>query len=181
MELAGTLPSALPSPAVGTRIAFQLVFPDLRWTNSLPKAPPKYGVKNLGSVVIGGGSEKLDDVHEGRAKDEEGHKTLIDARLVVGDYVSCAILPPLENGSIAPMPLLKAEFGPGVHDGRMNHSAFNTHYSNPPGFPRGGSRDSRSGRGDRSGDVGGFPEGEWRRGEKLPGTRGTRGRGRRNW
>ena len=32
----------------------------------------------------------------------EPEKTLQDARFVIGDYVSCAILPPMDNGGVAP-------------------------------------------------------------------------------
>ncbi|KAF4506369.1 hypothetical protein G6O67_006459 [Ophiocordyceps sinensis] len=63
MELAAAKPSALPYPAVGTRLAFQLVYPDLRNAALVNEASPQYAVKDLGSIVIGqalrGGSQRL--------------------------------------------------------------------------------------------------------------------------
>ncbi|KAF4613425.1 hypothetical protein G7Y89_g15462 [Cudoniella acicularis] len=70
--------------------------------------------KELGSVVIGdGGPGILPDEEEATivaggpmsgALGGEPEKTLQDARFVIGDYVSCAILPPMANGSVAPPP-----------------------------------------------------------------------------
>ncbi|KAF7542830.1 hypothetical protein G7Z17_g11239 [Cylindrodendrum hubeiense] len=65
LELAAAKPSALPSPAIGTRLAFQLVFPDLRNASAASNAQPRFGVKDLGSIIIGEGEpsvELSDDV-----------------------------------------------------------------------------------------------------------------------
>lgn len=72
-------------------------------------------------------------------------KTLQDARFVIGDYISCAVFPPLANGSVAPTERQGQENGAG-------------------GFRVRGS--ARGGMGGAS-----FPQGEWRRGE-TPGFRG---------
>ncbi|OAA68133.1 anaphase-promoting complex component cut20 [Niveomyces insectorum RCEF 264] len=91
-------------------------------------AAPRFVYKDVGSVVIGGGGpgapESLDaidrysldgdadafnsdpDSTERRAGEDpdDRRKTLADMRFVVGDYISCAILPPLPNGCVAPPP-----------------------------------------------------------------------------
>ena len=120
----------------------------------------------------------------------EPDKTLQEARFVIGDYISCAIFPPLANGSVAPPP------GPGTA-GRMGAggrgmSDFGGGRGGVLGGPRengfggfrvrGGPRGGASFNGGRPGD-GGLPSGEWRRGERVPegpgGGRGyPRGRGR---
>ncbi|ODA82639.1 hypothetical protein RJ55_01147 [Drechmeria coniospora] len=101
MELAAANPSALPCPAVGTRLAFQLVYPDLR--GALPNTPVRYAVKDLGSIIIGHGGPgaETSELGDTSARDEVG-RTLGDARFVIGDFVSCAVLPPLSDGSVAP-------------------------------------------------------------------------------
>ncbi|KAK7431810.1 hypothetical protein QQZ08_001751 [Neonectria magnoliae] len=88
LELAAANPSALPSPAIGSRLAFQLVFPDLRTTSAISSAHPRFSVKDLGSIVIGEGepgAELLDDVDiDGPVKEvKDKEKTLGDARFVM--------------------------------------------------------------------------------------------------
>ncbi|KAF4625581.1 hypothetical protein G7Y89_g12586 [Cudoniella acicularis] len=62
------LPSLLPDPAIGTRLAFRLIFPDTR--NPGPgTGPGRYMTKELGSVVIGDGGP-------GILPDEEGFKSV---------------------------------------------------------------------------------------------------------
>ncbi|KAI1173914.1 hypothetical protein F4777DRAFT_417053 [Nemania sp. FL0916] len=157
----------LPDPAIGTRLAYRLIFQDTRGPASLTK----YTVKELGSVVIGDGGPGLDpeDVDAERTLDDtEPNKTLADARFVVGDYVACAILPPLSDGSVAPSSSARMGRGTGAGESRLAVGRA----------PDGTTRDrevfmSRHGRG-RGGmavrglRAGGMPMGEWRRGEKLP-------------
>lgn len=197
-------PNALPDPAVGTRIAFRLVFADAR-SATRPDAPGRFTSKELGSFVIGapkqGEGELVGQEEGGKAKDSliallkdadgEPDKTLANGRFVIGDYVDCAILPPLSDGSIATVPPLPSANPRGPRD---------------PGYPppRGTLRENGySGRGEfggygiRGGRGGGrfpdrgpssMPSGEWRRGEAPPpndywgGGRGRgRGRGRGAW
>ncbi|UKZ79408.1 hypothetical protein TrVFT333_007161 [Trichoderma virens FT-333] len=107
LELAAAKPSALPTPAIGTRLSFQLVCPDLRGTSVNNTGQPKFAVKELGSIVIGEGypgTENTDEADPDVSMRDDGgkDKTLADWRFVVGDYVSCAVLPPLSDGSVAP-------------------------------------------------------------------------------
>ncbi|KAJ1337449.1 Sin3 associated polypeptide p18 (SAP18) [Microdochium nivale] len=105
----------------------------------------KFNVKDLGSVVIGEGGRGLDvsnldndsvldkkDGGVGADRDrnqaplqqlgegsDDGLKTLSEARLVPGDYISCAILPPLEeDGSVAPASSARAGRGLGAGEAR---------------------------------------------------------------
>ncbi|KAF7557356.1 hypothetical protein G7046_g6053 [Stylonectria norvegica] len=182
LELAASDPSALPSPAIGTRLAFQLVFPDLRPASTASNANPRFAVKDLGSVIIGGegpGVEGLVDANlEGRLRSEKD-KTLSEARFVVGDYVSCAVLPSLPDGSVAPEPIPQRQSPSNPREGRGgNRGSFQGREN---GSGRGG---SWGGRGVwRDGPAGGnFPMGDWRRGERVPEGPGgrVRGRGRRD-
>src|SRR5688572_4329496 len=116
MQLTELAPPAIPSPAYGTRLVFQLVFPDLRRTNPMPSGLPRYGVKDLGSVIIGTGPTEDDGEELWDRADED--KTLGDARFVVGDYISCAVLPPLDDGSIAAISSARSEPNRPMHDGR---------------------------------------------------------------
>lgn len=157
--LTTALPSLLPSPSVGTRIGYRLVFPD---TRSVPAsggsdAPGRWLSKELGSVILGHGDDydqENDPAALGRM-DGDAQKTLADARFVIGDYISCAVFPPLADGSVAPLPpatpAIRGTSGRG-------------------GPPRGeNGRPPRSGRGgDRAFGPMGVPHGEWRRGERVP-------------
>ncbi|PHH78862.1 hypothetical protein CDD82_2803 [Ophiocordyceps australis] len=73
MDLAAAKASALPYPATGTRLVFQLVYPDLRGVSLVNNAPPKFAVKDLGSVVIGQGGPGAKTVPD--SKDQELGKT----------------------------------------------------------------------------------------------------------
>jgi histone deacetylase complex subunit SAP18 len=162
---------------------FELVYPDLR-------APPRqdgsgrYGKKHLGSVVIGAGSSGTNGVHSEDANDElpkrrdelpagDEEKTLLEAKFVIGDYIDCAILPPLPNGDVAPVPRTTAGILGAGGGGMPRENGF-------------GGRGGRSG-GGRGGFDGGVPPGEWRRGDPVPQGEwgrggGGRGRGRgRGW
>ncbi|GKU00912.1 sin3-associated polypeptide sap18 [Fusarium langsethiae] len=171
LDLAATKPSAFPSPSVGCRLVFQLVFPDLRNTTTVPNSPPRFGIKDLGSVVVGGdsssdisGDTSMDATTKGP---DDKHKTLSSARFVVGDYITCAILPPLPDGSVAPASSVRKEQASGSHE--RKHGSFG----------RGGSKGSR---GDWRDEVGGdFYMGEWRRGERLPDASDGRPSGRERW
>ncbi|KAJ4260675.1 hypothetical protein NW762_007419 [Fusarium torreyae] len=179
LDLAATKPSAFPSPAIGCRLLFQLVFPDLRSTTAVANASPHYGVKDLGSIVIGddSGSDPPGDINmDATTRNvEDKNKTLNDARFVVGDYITCAILPPLSDGSVAPVTSVRREQASGSYDSRGG--GYRGGREN--GFRHGGSRGGRSGWRD---DVGGdFPMGEWRRGERLPDAPVGRSRGRGRW
>ncbi|KAI1844096.1 hypothetical protein JX265_009641 [Neoarthrinium moseri] len=206
--------SILPDPAVGTRLSFRLIFADTRAANSqhhhrqggAAAVPARFMVKDLGSVVIGDGGPGLDPADAAAAKslspEDDGAKTLADARLVVGDYISVAILPPLGDGSVAPASAARMGRGSGVGEA-------GSVVGRAPGYGRdrererdredgfgGGRRGGRGGRhdgygrggsepvgewrrGDFSGRGGrGIPVGEWRRGEALPDAPFGRGRGR---
>ncbi|GBF64401.1 histone deacetylase complex subunit [Trichophyton mentagrophytes] len=180
--LTSTLPALLPDPAVGTRLSFRLVYPD---TRSQPSSRPgdmgdgrgKYISKDIGSVIIK--PKKVEDEGEGiTLEGDEADKVLHDVRFVIGDYIDCAILPPLADGSVAP-PLPSR--GPSTSSVGGGMRAFG-------GGPF--SRDStlsrsRYGPG-RSGMMSGsnqasVPSGEWRRGERIPdGSGRAYGRGLRD-
>ena len=150
------MPTLLPDPIIGTRLSFRLIFPDSR--NTAPTAGPgRYMTRELGSIVIGdGGPGILPDDDEaaivagGQMAGPlagEPEKTLQDGRFVIGDYVSCAILPALPNGGVAPPPsgLTRGggAFGAGRGDFGGRGGAFNGARENGFGFrgrsgPRGG-------------------------------------------
>lgn len=166
LELAALVPQALPSPAVGTRIVFQLVCPDIRSTTAINNAKRRFVVKDLGSVVIGGARAESGDLEV--AADQR--KTLGDARFVVGDYVSCAVLPLLPDGSVAPAS--NAKRGSTGEDRKDFRGGL-------PSLHEGFYARGRGGRGAWP-DVGGridFPTGDWRRGERLPRNTTRRSRG----
>lgn len=178
--LTAALPSLLPDPPVGTRLCFRLIYPDTRGAATLgPDARGRYLSKDMGNVIVGPSDSPYRDEKGDEAPDDAGsrsraavrlqgsdaERTLQDMRFVIGDYVDCAVLPPLENGNVAPPPI--AGRGPvgGPAGGGMR--AFREN-----GF----GRPARGGRGDRGG---GIPSGDWRRGERVPD--GGRGYGRRGW
>ncbi|KAL2110008.1 hypothetical protein VUR80DRAFT_1699 [Thermomyces stellatus] len=134
-------PSLLPSPPIGTRLVFQLVYPDIRNPNPHQR---RYLAKDLGSVVIGGDP---DEEGIGAAGTNDDDRTLADAKFVVGDFVSCVVLPPLEDGSVAPVSFAKREKHPVRENGRLGGSA---------------------GPGPSFGVSAPFPAGDWRRGERVP-------------
>ncbi|KAA8567552.1 hypothetical protein EYC84_008027 [Monilinia fructicola] len=179
--LATALPDLLPDPAIGTRLSYRLIFPDTRPSAS---GPGRYTTKDLGSVVIGdGGPGILPDEEEsaivsgGIMAGElmgEPEKTLQDARFVIGDYVSCAILPPMADGGVAPPPSGPSRGGFGGRGMGPRENGFGGGYRG-----RGSSRGGGFGQGIGPGlGAGGVPSGEWRRGERIPdGPSGGRGRG----
>ena len=137
-----------------------------------PDARGRYLSKDIGSVIVGPRDspyrdEKEDEAPAGprglRLQGNDADKTLQDMKFVIGDFVDCAVLPPLENGDVAP-PIISGRGPVGASTGG-GMRAFREN-----GFGRPG-----RGRGDRGG---GIPSGDWRRGERLPD--GGRG-GRRGW
>ncbi len=139
--------------------------------------------KELGSIVIGDGGPGIlpseeeaaivgDGIMGGRLGGEP-EKTLGDARFVIGDYVSCAIMLPMENGGVAPPPTGPSRGG-GFGGGRGMGDFGGRGREN--GF--GGGFRGRGGRGGSNFGQGFVPQGEWRRGERVPeGPSGGRGRG----
>ncbi|EEP78107.1 conserved hypothetical protein [Uncinocarpus reesii 1704] len=195
--LTSCLPTLLPDPAVGTRLTFRLVYPDTKGQMGGfggPGAPGADDVrgrflsKDIGSVIIGpkvdmavkedGPSSAAMETNI-KLQGEDADRTLQDVRFIIGDYVECAILPPLPDGSVAPPISSRALLtGSSAIGGSMR--AF------PPARENGFGRSRHQGAGmGRGGGPAGFPSGEWRRGERLPegGGRGygrghTRSRGR---
>lgn len=183
------MPSLLPDPPVGTRLCYRLIYPDTKAAamsmGSGADVKGRYLSKDIGSVIVGprdsrdNQEEHHDDGQAGsgsgprgalRLQGSDADKTLQEMRFVIGDYVDCAVLPPLEDGSVAP-PLTAGRgaiggSGPGGVGGGMRA------FRDTPGF--GGGRAGRGGR-DR-----GFPAGDWKRRERLP-EGGGRGYGRRGW
>lgn len=172
LELAAAKSGALPSPAIGTRVAFRLMCPDLRNTSTAPYPQPHFAVKELGSVVIGAGGPGVEEAGDKMTTNNgKGKKTLADIKFVVGDYISCAVFPPLEDGSIVSPTAAKGDSvsGPRPPAGVGYQGGFPPRES---GAGRGASR-----RKDRASEVP-FPIGEWRRGEKVPNNHRWRGQGR---
>lgn len=182
--LTSALPSLLPDPPVGTRLCFRLIYPDARSAAMMgPDARGRYLSRDLGSVIVGPrdspyrGEEDVDDRAETRPRagpmrfqGSDADKALLDARFIIGDYIECAILPPLEDGSVAPV--LRSAPGPPPPVGGGMRAFRDNGYGG-----RGG------GRGPRGGDRGGppvLPVGDWKRGERLP-EGAPRGGGRRGW
>ncbi|RYO74555.1 hypothetical protein DL762_010404 [Monosporascus cannonballus] len=179
-------------------------------TRGSGSAAPRYTVKELGSVVIGDGGPALDPNAVGEADKTtlddpssgdggnnhsnnnssgsgsgggDGNKTLADARFVPGDYISCAILPPLPDGSVAPASDARTGRGAGLGEaralvGRPPDGGARAAAERENGFPRAAGRrpsvpgsdrgryhrfSGHRGAGAGSGGGGGVPIGEWRR------------------
>ncbi|KAG6040000.1 hypothetical protein E4U41_001722 [Claviceps citrina] len=186
LELAASKASALPYPAIGTRLAFQLVCPDLRSVSAISNAPPRYAVKDLGSIVIGQnttGTARSEFRETGSSMRDEpasdDNKSLSDARFVVGDYVSCAILPPLADGSVAPASAARRESNnAGYWDARESTRGGGGFHRRENGFGWPGVREGRGGgRRGGGGHMASVPMGEWRRGQTLPNMPPLRPRG----
>ncbi|KAK2762326.1 hypothetical protein FQN54_001336 [Arachnomyces sp. PD_36] len=179
--LTSCLPTLLPDPSVGTRLSFRLVYPD---TKSPPGGPGalgdtrgKYLGKDMGSVVIGANNEHNgDSAGKTKLQGADADKTLQDARFVIGDYVDCAILPPLSDGSVAPPIVTRQTAANSTLGGGMRAFGGPPIRENGYGRPRGGGGMGR-GSGFYGGGGGpGVPNGEWRRGERIPpGDRGYNG------
>lgn len=110
---------------------------------------------------------------------EDAGKTLQEARFVIGDFISCAVFAPLADGGVAP-PLRGGVGGRGGGEYGRGRGFGGGWENGGGGFRgRGGTRGVGGFNGGRIGD-GGVPQGEWRRGERVPEGRGgyARGRGR---
>ncbi|KAL9601526.1 MAG: hypothetical protein Q9219_002478 [cf. Caloplaca sp. 3 TL-2023] len=198
--LTSALPSLLPTPQIGTRLAFRLVYPDTRPPpphhyqqhhqqqppSLLP--PPRYLAKDIGTVVVGGEggvypSEEEEEVVRGGVMagelGGEPEKTLAEARFVIGDFLDCAVMVPGEGGRVAGVPRRGGGGGGEVRGGGRENG-----YAGGGGGGYGGGRGrggggrggylGGSGGGSGGGRLGGegVPSGEWRRGESLPDGRG---------
>lgn len=165
----------LPSPAVGARLVFRLIFAD---TRARADGPPKYVTKDIGSVVIGEGGPGAQVADTEPPTDR--HKTLADARFITGDYISCAILPPNEvTGDVQPASAARTGRGSGVGEARTTMGdapppPSRRGFNGPPGGVfyddrgyRGGRRPTIRG-GGRGGGGARIPQGDWRRGDDLP-------------
>ncbi|KAG0153822.1 hypothetical protein PDIDSM_1201 [Penicillium digitatum] len=182
--LTSALPSLLPDPPVGTRLCFRLIYPDARGAAmGGPDARGRYLSRDLGSAIVGPRDSPLradddEDKQDARPRPgplrfqgSEADRPLQDARFIVGDYIECAILAPLEDGSIAPA--IKGASGPIMGPRGGGGGGMRAFRDN--GYPRGPSRGGPRG---GSGGPPHMPRGDWHRGERLP--EGGRG-GRRGW
>ncbi|KIH93093.1 sin3-associated polypeptide [Sporothrix brasiliensis 5110] len=155
---------------------------------------PRFIIKDVGSVVIGSTGpgapttsldaiddaaipdELMDDDEDqlmltGNAgsSDDDGSRTLAKLRYTPGEYLSCAILPPLADGCVAPASSARSGRGSGVGE------APPSRMPPPPlsGASAVRSMDSRfSGRRGRDGYGAssnyGVPTAGWRRGDAIP-------------
>ena len=103
--------------------------------------------------MIGGTLDSEGVGNEGGGVSEEG-KTLGDAKFVIGDYVSCVVLPPLEDGSVAPVSLARREKHGGRENGRLGGERGGV-----GGAPGSGLRRERSVSGSISGSISGSVSG----------------------
>lgn len=136
LEVADASSSMLPHPAIGTRLVFQHI--SINDTTDVNRAP-HLSPKDLGSVVIGRGGPGT-DVDSDPTMERRNRtlpQTLAEARFLEGDYISCAIMAPMPDGSVAPEALAKADIG---DHGRSNR------YSD--GGARGGGRGMHGSKGD---------------------------------
>ena len=176
---AGMLPGVFPENMVGCRLGFRLVYPDMSVARGRLDEGGKgrYISREMGSVVIGAPKVEVNGEKEGAGGyelgGEDAEKTLEDVRFVIGDYVDCAVFPPLSDGSVVG----RGAVG-GFGGGRGRENGFAPRGARGGGYGMGGGR----GRGE-FGPI--IPSGEWRRGERLPdsgyrggGYGGGRGRGR---
>jgi len=175
--LTHALPDILPSPAIGTRLYYQLIYENSADYNS--RQPGRYLAKTLGGVMVRAGEHFGKEDGEGQDARRfaglevagDADKTLADARFVIGDYIAVTIMPPGPDGEVQPPPQQQttATRGP-VRDhpsrdyGRRESTSRENGY-HPYARPRGG-------RG-RYNDLGrsSVPSGEWRRGDVPPGER----------
>ncbi|KAH7109856.1 Sin3 associated polypeptide p18-domain-containing protein [Dendryphion nanum] len=173
------LPSLLPTPFTGSRIVFQLVFPDLKASS------PRYISRELGNIIVGAVGYNAEDKDVEMQEDEdevtnvklalkqldgELNKALRDAKFVTGDYVTAAVFPPHSDGTVpdAPPPPRPMGRGPPPRDGYGGRGGRENGFGGRGEFGYGG-----RGRGghrfeERRGSGGGVPSGEWRRGDVPP-------------
>lgn len=160
--LTNALPDIVPDPAVGTRLSFRMIYPDSmpRRGDRLDPGRARYTSKELGSVIVSAPASNTNGsgAQNGSAlalSGDGGDRTLAESRFVIGDFIDCAVFPPLSDGSVMPR---------GAAVARTNGGS---------GYGRG--RGSGSGSGSYAPRAGApIPSGEWRRGERLPGESGFR-------
>ncbi|OAQ97549.1 hypothetical protein LLEC1_01122 [Akanthomyces lecanii] len=173
-ELADARPNPLPSPAIGTRVVFQHVSPDLKRVSAVGGGRAKFAIKDLGSSVVGaGGPGAEDDEHPNENRGYGGTSTLQDAHFAAGDYISCAILPPLDDGSVAP-----------AYDAiKSQQPPRRTGPGQPATFSSRQNKYSRNSRNWDENEAPRFPRGDWSvDNQRQPPSRGRgRGRGRGRW
>jgi len=177
--LTQALPHILPDPSIGTRLSFRLVYPDLYANRGgggrlESEGRGRYLSKEIGSVVVSAPEYSNGDA-EGRPKLEgdDADKTLEDARFVIGDFIDCAVFPPLSDGTVVGRGSASASARGGVREngyGRVRGGGY--------GLSGRGSFNGHGPRGNDFGAPGSIPSGEWRRGERLPDPGGFRGGGR---
>ena len=163
---AGMLPGVFPENMVGCRLGFRLVYPDMSVARGRSDEGGKgrYVSREMGSVVVGAPIEQVNEDKEGHELGgEDAEKTLENVRFVIGDYVDCAVFPPLSDGSVVGRGAIGGFAGKGRENG------FAPRGDRGRGFGMGAPR----GRGDFAANI---PSGEWRRGERLPDS-GFRGGG----
>ncbi|OAG36704.1 hypothetical protein AYO21_09088 [Fonsecaea monophora] len=110
--LTQALPQILPDPAVGTRLSFRLVYPDVHASRGgggrlESEGRGRYLSKEIGSVVVsapeysnGGGDGRRGGGSAVQLEGDDADKTLEDARFVIGDFIDCAVFPPLSDGTV---------------------------------------------------------------------------------
>ncbi|EXJ87176.1 hypothetical protein A1O3_04135 [Capronia epimyces CBS 606.96] len=188
--LTQALPNILPEPSIGTRLSFRLVYPDLHASRGgggrlETEGRARYLTKEIGSVVV----STADSEHangEGsvpgiRLEGDDADKTLEDARFVIGDFIDCAVFPPLSDGTVVSRGSVSGRGGGGAGLAGARENGYGRVRGGGYGLGRGSSHNGYGGpRGENFGAQVSIPSGEWRRGERLPdqGFRGGRG-GRR--
>lgn len=177
-----SLPSLLPDPAVGTRLNFRLLYPDAKQAagggSGAGADGGRYLSKDMGSVVVGAdNNDKNSNNGPGTAaadakapqatvqfQGDDADKTLQDLRFIIGDFVDCAIIPPLADGSVAPQPPSARGQRAGGMRAFGGGAGYQGQWDSFQGRPRGGPPHAP---GPPVGRVD-VPAGGWTRGERLP-------------
>ncbi|KAL5605968.1 hypothetical protein BROUX41_006231 [Berkeleyomyces rouxiae] len=205
--IAAERPETFPVPALGTRVAFQHIYPSSSSSSSnhdsrgSQSSSPRYAARDLGNVVLGGsGPGALSSPSDEDEDDDMGGssfhqrklpplpadealkfetKTLKQLRFVPGDSVAVAVLLPLDDGNVAPMSTLRRDRDFADRD----RGTWGMSRDRDSGLAFRGNAGRREGH-----RAGGFdiPRGDWRRGDRLPDPssgrpRRDRGPGRRQW
>lgn len=169
LELADARPGAFPSPAVGTRLVFQLISPEDDDSDNEGSSRARFSAKDLGSVVIGEGGPgaEVENDPATERRERELPRTLDEARFLEGDYISCAILAPMPDGSVAHASLAKVNVG----STRSRHRQNQANHFGPGRRPKGTRSPPYSGNT--------VPMGDWDRDSNMDyGDRGSNSRDR---
>ncbi|EER37912.1 Sin3-associated polypeptide Sap18 [Histoplasma capsulatum var. duboisii H88] len=172
--LTSCLPSILPDPAIGTRLSFRLIYPDTRNQGVVGEGLGRYLSRDMGSVIVGQSPvaerrEKTLPVNGAlKLQGEEADKCLQDFRFVIGDYVDCAVLPPLADGSTAPAIMNRGVTGSSAIGGGMRAFGNGPSSLRETAFGKSRAGGSLSSGGFPPTGPSGVPPGEWRRGERIP-------------